>query len=250
MMPDDPRSTEIVRLLLDHVRSPSLAHIRQPEQIQRLALAILRNVDGPTSPWRKWSLPRETVARAALPCWLPERHLCEELNQLPGPPLTIVDVVQRMEAMREEDCYSAWPDDDLKAGCLVLYERERKAGTELLAIIGAMRAWIDAEEERLRGEREATRRARVEADRIASQNRLLSGADCPWTQTAGIGTWHSRRNGRLYRLVQLDSRLWVLSRIAAMADKRGIEIGRYESRKVASKMLADIAYQPDLIEAQ
>jgi len=51
---------------------------------------------------------------------------------------------------------------------LALYEREKKAGTELLAIIGAMRTWIDAEEERLRGEREVARRARVKADRMAS----------------------------------------------------------------------------------
>lgn len=248
MMPDDPRSGEIVRLLLDHVRSPSLAHIRQPEQLQRLALTILRHVDGPASPWRKWSLQREAVAKAALPCWLPEQDLCDGLNQLPGPPLTTTDVAQRMEAMREEDRYSGWPNDDLKAGCLALYEWEKEAGTELLAIVGAMRAWIDAEEERLRAEREVARRARVEADRIASRNRLLSGADCPWTQTEGVKTWHSRRNGRLYRLVQLDGRLWVLSRVRAIADKRGIEIGRYESRKVASRMLADVAYQPDLVE--
>lgn len=66
----------------------------------------------------------------------------------------------------------------------------------------------------------------------------------------GTTTWHSRRNGRLYCLVQLDSRLWVLSRVGAIADKHGIEIGRYESRTVASKMLADVAYQPDLVEAR
>ncbi len=107
MMPDDPRRGEIVRLPLDYVRSPSLAHIRQPEQLQKLALRILLQVDGPTSQWRKWSLQREAMAMAALPCWLPEKDLCEGLNQLPRPPLTTADVVQRMEALREEDCYSA-----------------------------------------------------------------------------------------------------------------------------------------------
>ena len=246
-MPDDPRVYAIVRLLHEYVGSPSLRHIRQPNVIRKLTLEILRHADGPTSPWRKWSATREFVAKAALPCWLPEADLCEGLNQLPGPPLTVTDVVQRMEAMREADPYGTWPDEDLKAGCLALYEREKAAGTELLAIIGAMQQWIAMEEGRLREERNAANRARIEAERVACLNRLMSGADCPWTQADAAKTWHSRRNGRLYRLVQAEGNRWVLSRVATAGDKRGVEVGRYESRAAASKAVGTVAYQPDLL---
>ena len=246
-MPDDPRLYDIVRLLHEYVGSPSLRHIRQPDIIRKLALKILRHADGPTSPWQKWSAPREFVAKTALPCWLPEVDLCEGLNRLPGPPLTVTDVVQRMEAMREADPYGAWPNEDLKAGCLLLYEREKAAGTELLAIIGAMQRWIEAEENQIREERNVANRARIEAERVASLNRLMSGADCPWTQADVAKTWHSRRNGRLYRLVKADGNRWVLSRVATVSDKRGVEIGRYESRSAASKAVSTVAYQPDLV---
>jgi len=189
----------------------------------------------------------ELVAKAALPCWLPEADLCEVLNRLPGPPLTITDIVQRMEAMREADPYATWPNEDLKVGCLLLYEQEKAAGTELLAIIGSMQRWIEAEEGRIREERNVANRARNEAERVAHLNRLMSGADCPWTQADAAKTWHSRRNGRLYCLVQADSNRWVLSRVAMVNDKRGMELGRYESRTSASKVVSTVAYQPDLV---
>ena len=152
-----------------------------------------------------------------------------------------------MEAMRESDPYSTWLNADFEAGCLALYARERDAGTELLAIIGAMRQWLEGEEERLRAEREAANRVRIEAERVARQNRLLSGADCPWTQVAGAKIWHCRRNGRLYRLSQRDGRRWILHRVGVLDAKPGREIGRYESRSAASKVVANVAYQPDLV---
>ena len=211
-------------MLHDYVSSPSLRHIRQPSVIRKLALEILLYADGPTSPWRKWSPQRELIAKAALPCWLPETDLCDDLNQLPGPPLTLTDVAQRMEAMREADPY-AWPNEDLKVGCLALYAREKDAGTELIAIIGAMRQWLEREENRLRAESDAAQRVRIEAERAARQNRLLSGADCPWTQVNGAKIWHCRRNNRLYRLSQMEGSRWILVRVAALDEKRGSESG-------------------------
>jgi hypothetical protein len=73
------------------------------------------------------------------------------LNRLPGPPLTVTDVVERVDALREANPYGTWPNEDFKTGCLALYGREKEAGTELLAIIGAMRKWLDIEEDRIRG---------------------------------------------------------------------------------------------------
>ena len=49
----------------------------------------------------------------------------------------------------------------------------------------------------LREERNVANRARIEAERVARLNRLMSGADCPWTQADAAETWHSQRNGRL-----------------------------------------------------
>jgi hypothetical protein len=39
----------------------------------------------------------------------------------------------------------------------------------------------------------------------------------------------------------------ILVRVAALDEKRGREISRYESRAEASKVVANVAYQPDLV---
>ncbi len=69
------------RPLHEHVGSPSLRHIRQPNIIRKLALKVLRPADGPTSPWQKGSAQRGFVAKAD-PC-------------------------------------GTWPCEGLKAGCLL-----------------------------------------------------------------------------------------------------------------------------------
>ena len=57
-------------------------------------------------------------------------------------------MVQRLRAFYEEP-YSSYPNEELKAGCLALYEAEKAQGTELPAIIGALQEYIELEEERL-----------------------------------------------------------------------------------------------------
>lgn len=49
-----------------------------------------------------------------------------------------------------------------------------------------MRAWIEAAEDRIRTERDTANRAHIEREGIACRNRLLSGADCSWTQAEGV----------------------------------------------------------------
>jgi len=80
---------------------------------------------------------REELAKAAAICWIPTEDLRVFLNRLPGPALTHTDVVQRLRAFWEEP-WAEYPDEELKAGCLALYEREKAFGTELPAIIGAL----------------------------------------------------------------------------------------------------------------
>lgn len=149
-MPDDYRRGAILDLIQEHLKSPSMRHIRDPYALNKLAQKILRRVDGENSVWQKWSALREAMLRPAAPCWIPIEDLRDALNQLPGPRLTTTDVEQRLRAMQEED--HSWPDDELKHGCLALYEREKAAGTEMMAIIGAKQEHIEQEEERRRNE--------------------------------------------------------------------------------------------------
>jgi hypothetical protein len=62
-MVEDERLYRISRLIHDHTRSPSLAHIRDSQIILKLAQEILKSVDGPLTPWGKWGEQREALAR-------------------------------------------------------------------------------------------------------------------------------------------------------------------------------------------
>lgn len=54
---------------------------------------------------------------------------------------------------------------------------------------------MESEEERLRAERLETYEQQREQDRIAREERLLSGADCKWTQLRKSRHWYCRANG-------------------------------------------------------
>ena len=69
-----------------------------------------------------------------------------------------------------------WPN-----GCLALYELEKAQGTELPAIVGALRKYIELEEDRLRLEQEETYRRSGETERDRLEEKFLSGADSGWT---------------------------------------------------------------------
>lgn len=162
-----------------------------------------------------------------------------------GPPLTLTDVTQRLIALEEEDPYS-FPREEFRESCLPIYEREKAAGTELTAIIGLLRAHVENEEERLRTEHQ-DRYARIkEQDRLAREQRLLSGADCGWTQLVKSTCWYSRRNGRTYRLSPAKDKRWHLHRVTSVSDdEKGSLMGTYGGRADATKVIAAAAYQPE-----
>ena len=140
--------------------------------------------------------------------------------------------------------YTSHPNDELKDGCVALYQSEKAQGTEMRAIIGVLQELIDREEERLRLEREQNWRRLKEEERIKLEQRLLSGADCGWTAIAKSDVLYSRRNGRAFRISQGKNKRWTLYRIKDVGDE-GNQLGTYQSRREANKALEKIAYAPE-----
>lgn len=240
---ENDRINAVRRLLFDHVQSPSLKHIRDPKIVARLADEIVRALDRGASVWTKWEGKREALLKAAAECWIPVADLQAFLNAMPGPPLTTTDVAQRLRAFHEEP-YAGYPDERLREGCLDRYEREKAAGTELPAIVGALQEHVELETERLRLEREATWRRQREENRIALEQRFLAGADCPWTPVGKSTDLYIRKNGRAYRLSPTKEKRWNLFRISEVSDPGAI-VGTYGTRGDASKALAKLAYEPE-----
>lgn len=179
---ENARRFAVLQKLVTYVRSPSLRHIRDPHSLQVLAEEIVQVVDQASSVWTKWEGRRDDVIKAAAPCWVPIDDLRDWLNRLPGPTLTPTDVAQRLRAVWEEP-YNTYPKEELKAGCLALFEAEKAQGTEMSAIVGALQDHIEVEEERLPREHEAAYRKNRQDEQARLEQRFLAGADSGWIQS-------------------------------------------------------------------
>jgi hypothetical protein len=240
---DADRHYAVASILFEYVKSPSLPHLRDPHSVHSLAREIVKALDRASSAWKKWETQREEVIKAAAACWIPVEDIQAFLNALPGPSLTKTDVEQRQRAIWEEP-YASYPNDDLKDGCIALYQSEKAQGTEMRAIIGALQEHIEREEDRLRREREEDWRRLKEEEILKLEQRFLSGADCGWTAMDKSDALYSRRNGRAFRIVRGKDKRWTLYRIKEISDQGRI-IGTYEGRREASKALEKIAYAPE-----
>lgn len=243
-MSEDERLYSIRSLIFDYVKSPSLRHIREPHFVAKLAKDVLRVVDRGTGPWQKWDGAREAMLTAAATTWIPAEDLRAYFNTLEGPKLTTTDVAQRLRAIQEEG-FGLFPNDALKDGCLALYQRERDAGTEMAAIIGAVQEYAEQEEDRIRVEREQSWKQAREAEREALRQRLISGVDCKWTSLAKSDELFCRMNGRLYRVKQGQDKRWSLYRVVSLDNDKGALLGQYSGRGEANKVVAKIAYEPE-----
>jgi hypothetical protein len=230
--------------LLEYVKSPSLKHIRDPNSVNKLAREILTSLDQASSVWRKWDGVREDVVKAAACCWIPVEDLRAFLNQLPGPELTVTDVNQRLRSIWEEASLNGYPNEDVKDACLPLYETERAAGTEMMAIIGAIQEFIEVEEERLRLEGEERYRRLREEERLRDEQMFLAGADTSWIKVGESKDLFCRKNGRSFRISQGKDKRWSLFRIANV-EESGKLVGVYGGRGDANKALKQIAYEPE-----
>ena len=238
-MTEDERIWAVKELLFDYVKSPSLRHIRDPHSVIRLAQQIVKRIDQGNSIWKKWDGQREVLLKSAVGCWIPIEDLRDFLNHKPGPHLTRTDVAQRLMAFEEEE--SLYPNEDFQTSCMALYEKEKADGTELPAIIRLLRDHLEREEERVRVEwQEHLERLRNE-ERLAQEQRLLSGADCAWTQLQKSQHWYCRANGRTYRLSPTEDKRWHLYRMKSVSDEeQGPLIGKYQRRGDATKVVKEI----------
>lgn len=242
---DYQRHAEVRRLLFQYLESPSVRHLRDPKQVDRLAEQIVSTIDQSSPLWEKWDAARGELLKASAKTWIPIEHLVAFLNSLPGPRLTQTDVVQRLRAFQEEPYADLYPDDRVKDACLALYAAEVEAGTGLTAIIGALQEFADEEERRLDRERQEQWKAEQQAERLALEHRFLSGADCKWTPLAGSKAIFMRKNGRTFRLSPTKEKRWALHRIEEPTDA-GDLLGIYAARGAANKVIDKIAYEPDL----
>ena len=252
-MTEDDRLRYVIHLLLEHSARPPLKFPSEAE-IPKIARKIMEAATGPRSLWSKWGAEREEIAPRAADLWVPMADLIEALNQLPGERLTAVDVEQRLYALRHRySGYSAGVDEELMEPSFAAFKEEKARGTEFIAILGWLEDWTWGAQERLRRRQEVERKERVEQDKKRAEARLRSGADCPWTPAAGIPDLHSRKNGRLFRLKQLEKadiplapRFEVLEiKTLEEKDRKGVPVGRYRTRSDASKAALEVAYKPE-----
>jgi hypothetical protein len=238
------RHGEVRRLLFRYLESPSLRHLKDPKQVDRLAEEIVSAVDRTHTLWSKWDAARGELLKAAARTWIPIADLVAFLNSLPGPRLTKTDVAQRLRAFQEEPYADLYPDERVKDACLALYAAELEAGTEMSAVVGALQEFADEEERRLDLEHQEKWKAAQAAQRLALERRFLSGADCKWTSLEGSKAVFMRRNGRAFRLSPTKEKRWELHRIEEPKEA-GTLIGTYATRSAANKVIDKIAYEPE-----
>ncbi len=241
----DDRKSMIYRLLADYVRSPSLRHLRDDRSLHKIANEIVQNLDQRSAVWKKWEGKRNAVLKSALECWIPKVDLLAFLNGLPGPQLTMTDLEQRMKHLVEVESIG-YPEPKLELECLAIYNAEVEAGTEMAAIIGRLSDYTLNQFERLRKEEQEEERLRLEEARLERERRVLSYADCPWTQIKGSKFVYCRKNGRVFQLKPNGDKSWTMYRVQEVDDlTKGEMIGRYRSRGDASKVVAKAAFEPE-----
>lgn len=244
-MLEQHRIATVREMLSDFVRSPSLKHLRSVHVLDKLASEIVRRLDLPPQLWSKWGGSREDLIRMACPCWIPVVELAAALNELPGPKLTLTDVSARLQVVQEE--LGEWSIDRWQAGCEAIFNDEKRAGTELMAIAVRIRTFIEDEEARLHRERDHAYRERVAAKKASLEARFLAGADCKWTPIAGSKDIFCRMNGRVFRLSRAVDGRYELERISSHESGNGIVAGRYARRGDATAAVREMAYKPDFL---
>jgi hypothetical protein len=62
----------------------------------------------------------------------------------------------------------------------------------------------------------------------------------------GSQHWYCRKNGRTYRLSPTNDKRWTLDRVSSVSDdEEGSFVGKYQNRRDATKVIAQIAYHDE-----
>lgn len=228
--------------IADYVRSPSLRHIRDFQNLEKVSREIVTALDREYGIWRKWDGQKDQIAKLAVGSWVPLDDLVAFLNTFPGPKLTKTDVQQRIAALEEEE--STYPQDDFRQACEDLYRQEHEQGTDMVAILLAMRGLVEnLRSQRYEDQQRRYREARDQA-KLESEQRLLSGADCPWTTLSGSKSAYCRVNGRTYRLVIQPDKRQELTRVRNVDDaEAGFVVGNYKDRGTATAAVKKMAFE-------
>jgi hypothetical protein len=99
---EDDRLYLVQGLIEEHLKSPSLRHIRDGYAIRKLSAQIVRRLDRRGGLWEKWEGEREPLLKAAAATWIPLEDLRDHLNRMEGPRVTLTDVEERLRAFHEE----------------------------------------------------------------------------------------------------------------------------------------------------
>lgn len=230
------------RIIADYVRSPSLRHLRDFQNLEKVSKEVVIALERDHGIWRKWDGTKDEAAKLSLGSWIPLGDLVDFLNTLPGPKLTKTDVQQRILALEEEE--SIYPQNDFREACEALYRKELDEGTDFFAILLALRRLVEELHSQRYDEQRRRQKEAREQTKLESEQRLQSGADCPWTSIGASKSAYCRVNGRTYRLaIQSDKRL-ELTRVRKVDDaEAGVSMGLYRDRGTATAAVKKIAFE-------
>jgi hypothetical protein len=109
-----------IELRLAEIDKHVLGRLPPAIDTSRLAARLTIEIDGSIVRRYASDIERDRESYTEV-CRIPAEDLLIFLNRLPGPALKHTDVVQRLRA----EPWAVYPNEELKAGCLVLYENEK-----------------------------------------------------------------------------------------------------------------------------
>ena len=130
------------------------------------------------------------------------------------------------------------------AGTVTLFN-DLGEGTEMAAILGRIRQYVDEEEIRRFREEMAQHQREADEKRQALIAKFLAGEDSKWVQPSASEDVFCRVNGRAYHLSPKEGITRKLERISTIDDPNPRLIGRYKTRAEATKVIQEIAYKPE-----
>lgn len=82
--------------------------------------------------------------------------------------------------------------------------------------------------------------------KFKEESRLLSYADCPWSQISGSQFFFCRKNGRVFQVERNGGMSRTMFRVSEVNDNLIVEmVGRYRSYGDTSEAVAKATFEPE-----